>query len=210
MKFKKVLIGLMATMPFALTSCNNTMTFNQAKKWIASHYKATSEPLRAIAYTEWDFHGTKGPIATTGVDKILNSLAKAPVEGGDGLGGIIPERVEEVKSVGHQIFIGQDKIKEIYQLNESNFAPFSKDAKDDVYRVTNGSFNVTYKVSEKYREDKEKEEDNYITTTRIRTYNSKGYCTDFGCKVDGKWIDSKNTMDFKLLVHFIYESDPFN
>ena len=210
MKFNKVLIGLMVTMPFALTSCNNTITFNQAKKWIASHYKIDEKSSKpATASTTWDFHGTKGDIAINGVNLILKALAEeGPEQGIEGLEGIIPTAVDVNNPVGQHIYVTTPK--DIPQLNESNFVPFSTEAKNDVYRVTNGSFNVTYKYSEKYRADKEKEEDNYLNTTRIRTYNSKGYCTDFGCKVDGKWIDSKNTMDFKILVHFTYEDDPID
>ena len=205
MKFNKVLIGLMAVVPFALTSCTRAMSRDATLSWIKNHYKIdTSETLPALALTEWNYRNIKGTRAFDIVEKqIIDDIVNE--EHIEGLSSLIPDLHGPLS--GHEYRIGVDT--KIVPLNETTFnaTTFSTDSKDDVFKIKDDSLNVTYKRKYEYEKDA-KGNPKYVTTTNVRNYNKKGYCTDYGCKVDGKWIDKDNSIKFKITLHFIYADDP--
>lgn len=207
MKFKKLLFGLAAS-PFLLASCSNALSFEATQRWVSEHYKKET-PCKAFALTEWVCHGNVGNKSWDIVNKIFNTLGKEESE--EGLTGLLPTHVDSNNPDGHKYNVDVDKLPSITPLNSTNFTKQytnipkdDKAYKDDVYKINNGCLSATYKYREEYEESKT------IDTTRIRVYNQNGLCTDFGCKIDGKWLDDDNTIKFKVLIHFTYSDDPVN
>lgn len=205
MKFNKLILGL-AAFPLLLTSCNSAMTRDATLSWIKSHYKAETERKPALGLTEWNFLNVKGEKAYKIVnEQILTAIVQE--EEIEGLSGLIPTNIQQNPS-GHEYHITEDT--KIRQLNESNFPEkFSTDPKDDVFKVKGDTLNVTYKTKYVYEKPSDDPKTwKSVTTTSVRNYNKHGYCTDYGCKVDGKWVDKGNSIKFKITLHFIYSDDP--
>lgn len=209
MKFNKLIFGL-AAFPLLLTSCNSAMSRDAVSKWIGNHYKEEND-AQAWALTEWNFEGVKGERAADIVKtQIYPEIVTDSENLIDNLSDLLPE--EKLTTSGHEHYVTDSST--ITPLNETTFGQIylSTSSKDDVFKVSGNSLNITYKRKYLYEKPKEDDPDTwkYVTTTNVRVFNSKGYCTDYGCKVDGKWIDKNNSIKFKVTFHFTYPDDPID
>lgn len=200
MKFKKLLFGL-AAFPLLLTSCNNILDYDTAFKWVSDHYKDVSEGALAIATVSWDYHSSTDGIAKDAAIKIFEALNKESEE--EEMSGIVPINAIKDAAIGQKVHVHGPKT--VVPLNSTNFNDvYRKEDTKNIYKVNNGSFSGTYTYSVTYDDGAPA-----VDSTRIRVYNQKGYCVDFGCKIS-KRIDKDNNIKLKFLIHFIYEDDPID
>lgn len=210
MKFNKLLFGL-AGFPLLLASCNSAISFDQAKNWVSEHYGNETKEERAIPVVSWDFHSTTGSKDTFEyvykIIKEINDEARIEfdMEEEDNL---IPAHPDETR--GQEVRV--DYLQKTLSLNSGNFEKYSDEEKDDTYKINGGTFSVTYSTKVDSIEpdiDPETKEPVYTYNTCIRSYNSEGFCSDFGYKVS-KRFNKDNMLKLKILVHLIYSSDPIN
>lgn len=208
MKFNKLLVGLMG-FPLLLTSCNTALTFEKAKNWIEENYPKEAIEVRAVPCISWDYSATKGTDATKKIEEIFKEL-KIVADYEKIEDYIIPDPDIDRPAIGQQRIIPDEDrpTQMMHPLIASLFEPFSTKAEDDVYKVNNGCFSVTYKNGiECFGHNDEGEYNVYSTSVRV--FNKTGYCTDFGYKAN-KYMDKDNTVKFKFLIHFEYENDPID
>lgn len=195
MKTRKILLSLLLTAPFAITSCNNAYTREQTKEWVHNNYTGeVSQTHAAIATFSWDYHGTTGTAAMAEVENLFKY--------------IFPAMIEEFKDViywpGENRPIGKSII--VYHtlwippLTEENFDDKYPEREKTTYKINGKELSVT--------DNSQKTIDEYqFATSIIHVHNQYGYYRGIGIKINRGFIDKKNIVKVKAIIELMYEEN---
>ena len=192
MKMRKILLGLIATLPFATTSCSNSYTYEQVRDWVSNHYTEESEnPKAAIATFSWDYHGTTGEEAFNLLKDIFNKT----------LPKMIPEFKDVVYWPGENQPIGKRII--VYHtlwippLSDANFEELYPNGEELSYKINGKELSVT--------DSTQKVAD--FSTSIIHVHNQYGLYRGIGVKVARGFINKDNIVKFKAIIELMYEDN---
>lgn len=209
MKKNKFLLGLMI-IPCLLASCNKSMGFDSAKKWVQEHYDkfVGIETRNAMPVLSWDYSGTKG-------DTALNYIRGQKIN--------ILDEVTATAALAFEFNCESSSQQRPWISNSNGFINLVKETakvpqlrsdrfdggygqlftpkKEDIYKVNKDSLSI------QFNRPFDSIGIENLESTSICTFDNAGFCTEYAVKIN-KTIDRDNMIKFKFYFAFVYEHDP--